>query len=66
MYCPHTILVNNKFIFIMLHTSGDFNYIKDIPLKNWFQYWRWDIGFFRKKHGGYKFKIKFRDWSIWD
>lgn len=46
MYCPHTILINNRVLFVMLHTTGDYNWKRQIPLTNWLNPRRYEITLF--------------------
>jgi len=57
MYCPHNLIACNKLFFIKIHTSGDYNYKHQIPKKEWFQLWRYELGLFQKPIGGYKLYI---------
>ena len=64
MDCRHTILVNNNLLYVCINTSGDFNFKRDIPLKEWFQLWRYEIGLLGVKNGGRRWWINKSD-SIW-
>lgn len=46
MYCPQTILINNRLFYVSLHTSGDFNFKNQIPLTNWLNLSRYEITIF--------------------
>ena len=55
MYCPHNILVNNSVLYVLLHTTGDHNWKRQIPLTNWFNPKRYRVVFF--PHTKYRFEI---------
>ena len=45
MKCKHTILVNNRFIFIMIFTDGDYMERSQIKRKEWLNPLRYEIIF---------------------
>ena len=51
MYCPSTILVNNNWLWVHLKTDGDFYKLRHIPLKNWINPKRYEIGIGGKRNG---------------
>ena len=65
MDCRHTLIACNKHLYLKINTSADYNHKRQIPLKEWFQLWRYEIGFFRRDNGqGYRWWIN-RSESIW-
>jgi len=64
MNCRSNIIINNKLIYICINTSGDFNYLRDIPLKEWFQLLRYEIGLIETGAGKRKWFIN-KSKSIW-
>ena len=45
MDCRHTILADNKCMFLMIHTDGDYNSKKQIGRHEWFNPLRYEITF---------------------
>ncbi len=43
MDCRSTILANNKFIFLMMHTNGDYNCKSQIQRHEWFNLLRYEF-----------------------
>lgn len=63
MDCRHTILINNRFLWVKIRTLCDYNNVSEITLKEWLQPMRYEIGFIRG-FNGYKWWIN-KSKSIW-
>ena len=46
MYCPDSILINNRFLYLKIATAGDFNCRRDIPRGHWFNLLRYSATLF--------------------
>lgn len=66
MDCRHTILIDTRLLWLKIRTNGDYNYKRQISLKEWVQLWRYEIGLFRRSKSpwGYRFWIN-KSKSIW-
>lgn len=57
MYQPHNIVICNSVIYLCLHTTGDYNFLRDVPWSQKLDLRRWQLSLFRKLHGGYRLRI---------
>jgi hypothetical protein len=56
MDCRHNILVNNKYLWVLINTKGDCR-VSQISWQEWVGLWRYEIGFIHKPCGGRRFWI---------
>lgn len=56
MYCPETIFICNNFLYVRHNGKGDVRW-KWRPRQERYNIFRWEIGIFRKRYGGYRIKI---------
>lgn len=59
MDCRHRILLDNKYLLLLLHTKADYCPESTMPKIEWFYFWNYEFMIFRTKYSGKKyFKIR--------
>lgn len=49
MFCPQTILINKKHLYINFFTTNDYNYREHIPKLYWLNPFRYEVIIFKLK-----------------
>lgn len=58
MYCPESILINNRWCWLSIKTSGDFNYLRQIPLRDWLRPSAYELSILQRHNGnGYRYRL---------
>lgn len=73
MYCPSNVVFDSSRVMITLHTDGDYNYVRDVPLRqkaNPLRYsicWKWwerSRAYYINRNGWAYIKITNAWWRI--
>lgn len=58
MYCTESILINNRWIWLSIRTSGDCNFLRQIQLRDLLRPSAYQLSLMRRADGnGYRFRV---------